>query len=215
MTDTGWLVGAVVGFALLHSLLATGVMKKLAAETWGGNRVAVWYRLVYCLVAVVTTAGVAAVIVRLPDVTYVTLPAWLELPLVLLQAASLLFAAAGFRIFSLTEFLGLAQVGRHLRGEDTPGDVEGLRHQPLQRLGVYGMVRHPMYSGAIAFFLLSPTYTRTWLIVRALAIAYFIVGALVEERRLLKTYGDDYRRYMNEVPRFIPRLRRYSGRKGI
>jgi protein-S-isoprenylcysteine O-methyltransferase Ste14 len=208
MIETGWLIGAVLGFALVHSLLATGALKHLAAEVWGGDRVAVWYRLVYCLVSVVTTIGVAVVIVRVPDVTYVTLPSWLELPLVLLQAASLLFAASGFRIFSLTEFLGLAQVGRRLRGEDPPGDVEGLRHQSLQRLGVYGVVRHPMYTGAMAFFLLSPTYTRTWLIVRALAILYFIVGAIIEERRLLKLYGDDYRRYMNEVPRFIPRLRR-------
>lgn len=208
MHEVSWIIGAVIGFALVHSLLATGIMKSLASGAWGADRVAVWYRFIYCFISVVTTVVVAVVIVKAPDVTYVALPVWLEAPLVLLQAASLLFAAAGFRIFSLTEFLGLAQVGRRLRGEDPPGDVEGLRHQPLQRLGVYGVVRHPMYTGAMAFFLLSPTYTRTWLIVRALAILYFIVGAIIEERRLLKLYGDDYRRYMNEVPRFVPRLRR-------
>ena len=206
MNEVGWLIGAVLGFALLHSLLATGTLKNLTAEAWGGDNVAVWYRLAYCLVSVVTTVGVAAVIVQVPDVTYVTLPSWMALPLVLLQAASLLFAAAGFRAFSFTEFLGLAQVSRHLRGQDISGDAEGVRHQPLQRLGVYGLVRHPMYAGAMAFFIFSPTYTRTWLIVRALAILYFIVGALIEERRLIKQYEDDYRQYMKEVPRFIPRL---------
>jgi protein-S-isoprenylcysteine O-methyltransferase Ste14 len=64
-----------------------------------------------------------------------------------------------------------------------------------------------MYSGAMAFFLLSPTFTRTWLVVRIFAVAYFVVGALIEERRLLSLYGNRYRQYMNEVPRFIPRRR--------
>jgi protein-S-isoprenylcysteine O-methyltransferase Ste14 len=206
MTDTGWIIGAVVGFALVHSLLATGTLKGIAVRMWGGDRVAVWYRFVYSFISVATTAGVAVVIAKTPDITYVTLPAWLEVPLVLLQAASLLFAAAGFRLFSFSEFLGLAQVGRHLRGQDPAGDTEGLRHQSLQRLGVYGLVRHPMYSGAMAFFIFSPTYTRTWIIVRALAILYFAVGALIEEQRLIRQYGDDYRKYMQEVPRFVPRL---------
>jgi len=127
-----------------------------------------------------------------------------------LQGASLVFAAAGFRVFSAGEFLGLAQVRRHLQGRDASGDEEGIRELPLQREGVYGLVRHPMYSGAMAFFFFSPTFTRTWLIVRIFAVAYFIFGALLEERRLLARYGDRYQEYMKEVPRFIPRLR---GRK--
>ena len=207
MGDVGWLVGAVLGFAVVHSVLATGVFKSLVAENWGADRVAVWYRFIYTLVSVVTTVMVAVVVVRTADITYFLLPVWLALPLRLLQAASLLFAAAGFRVFNFSEFLGFAQVARHLRGEGTAGDAEGLRQQSLQRMGVYRRVRHPMYAGMIAFFLFSPTYSRTWIIVRILAVLYFVAGALIEERRLITLYGEQYRQYMREVPRFIPRPR--------
>jgi protein-S-isoprenylcysteine O-methyltransferase Ste14 len=207
MKEIVWLTGALLGFAIVHSLPATGACKRWAVRAWGAKWAATWYRFTYSLVSVASTAAVAAAVWTVPDVTIFSLPAWLKTVLTILQGASLLFAAAGFRVFRAGEFLGLTQVRRHLRGENASGDAEGIRELPLQRRGVYGMVRHPMYSGAIAIFLLSPTFTRTWLVVRIFAVIYFVVGALIEERHLLSLYGDRYRQYMNEVPRFIPRLR--------
>ena len=61
MTEAGWVIGAVLGFALVHSFLATGVMKRLVAEAWGADRVSAWYRFMYCLISVVTTAIIPGV----------------------------------------------------------------------------------------------------------------------------------------------------------
>jgi protein-S-isoprenylcysteine O-methyltransferase Ste14 len=33
---------------------------------------------------------------------------------------------------------------------------------------------------------------------------YFIVGALLEERRLISIFGEEYRKYQQEVSMFIP-----------
>ena len=38
--------------------------------------------------------------------------------------------------------------------------------------------------------------------------AYFIIGSILEERRLLARFGDAYREYQQRVPMLIPRLRR-------
>jgi protein-S-isoprenylcysteine O-methyltransferase Ste14 len=33
---------------------------------------------------------------------------------------------------------------------------------------------------------------------------YIVVGATLEERDLVETFGDDYRRYQREVPMIVP-----------
>jgi protein-S-isoprenylcysteine O-methyltransferase Ste14 len=38
-------------------------------------------------------------------------------------------------------------------------------------------------------------------------ILYFIIGSRFEEKRMIRTIGDDYIRYKEEVPPFIPRFR--------
>ncbi len=76
--------------------------------------------------------------------------------------------------------------------------------------GVYRFCRNPIY---LAMLVLLTGYTmllRTWL---SLAL---LVGALVglrqqvraEEAYLLRTYGEDYRRYARRVGRFLPRMGR-------
>ena len=46
--------------------------------------------------------------------------------------------------------------------------------------------------------------------------AYFYIGTFFEERRLVRTFGEEYRAYQRRVPRFLPRPRlRKKGRPRI
>ncbi len=74
--------------------------------------------------------------------------------------------------------------------------------------GIYGSIRHPRYLEvglsltAIALF---SNYLATYLVVAAyVPVIYLIV--LLEERELRERFGDDYERYCEAVPRFVPRL---------
>ena len=67
--------------------------------------------------------------------------------------------------------------------------------------GVYGLVRHPMYLAGILIFLFEPVVTVNSLSLRVLAVAYFLFGAFIEERRFLHDFGDDYRAFREKVPR--------------
>jgi protein-S-isoprenylcysteine O-methyltransferase Ste14 len=40
--------------------------------------------------------------------------------------------------------------------------------------------------------------------VSLLVDAYFVFGALIEERRNIRRFGEEYRRYMKEVPLLMP-----------
>lgn len=202
----GLLVAVVLtAFAVLHSLPATKRAKGAAARHFGAGPVRRYYRIGYNLVSLALTAVAAWLFLGTPDVTVFSPPPVVTVMLRALQTVSAVFAVLGFGVFRAGEFLGLEQA----LGREDPSperrDLEGVSVLPLQKKGVYGIVRHPMYSGCIGVLLFSPAFTRNWIILRLLAIAYFVFGAIAEDRRLVESYGDEYRRYMREVPRLVPR----------
>ncbi len=79
----------------------------------------------------------------------------------------------------------------------------------LVRHGMYGRVRHPIYAGIflilIGFTMLNPTLPVA--VASAVAIGFFIVMAQLEEIDLMQRLPE-YREYMEEVPRFVPRLKK-------
>ncbi len=78
------------------------------------------------------------------------------------------------------------------------------------RNGVFGLVRHPIYLGEILFFLsflilsLSLAAAAVWIV--AVAFLHFI--AKYEEKLLLTRFGKEYQKYQQEVPMWLPRLRK-------
>ena len=80
------------------------------------------------------------------------------------------------------------------------------REQRVAREGPYSRVRHPQYIG---FFLIMTGFVLQWPTLLTLAMYPIMVWvyarlSIAEERESLKQFGEEYRRYMAEVPRFIP-----------
>ena len=70
--------------------------------------------------------------------------------------------------------------------------------------GMYAIVRHPQYAGGIyaiflTTFLLYPHWLFGLLGVAGIAVIY--MGCIEEDQRLIKKFGDDYKLYMQRVPR--------------
>ncbi|HBN9705057.1 TPA: isoprenylcysteine carboxylmethyltransferase family protein [Pseudomonas aeruginosa] len=75
--------------------------------------------------------------------------------------------------------------------------------------GPYGRIRHPQYVG---FVMIMFSYLLQWptlITIIMFPVLVFMYARLAksEERDSLTQFGDAYRRYMSEVPAFIPRLR--------
>lgn len=80
------------------------------------------------------------------------------------------------------------------------------------RKGVFKIIRHPIYLGAILLYLglIILTLSLASLLVWILIIVFYIFISKYEEKLLIKEFGDDYKQYMNDVPMLIPRLFRKS-----
>jgi len=130
-----------------------------------------------------------------------------DLQVVRIPGVILLLASTGFWI---PPFVLLS---RH--GAPEPG--KGFTHTTrVVRTRLYGVVRHPQYLGyclLVAGFVLTGL-NPTSVTAGTVAIGCFYLAARAEERFLVAQIGEDYVRYMSEVPRFDPirgSLRRWLG----
>ena len=80
----------------------------------------------------------------------------------------------------------------------------------LVKEGPYAIVRNPLYIGNILVVIgLAILSELAWAI--PFVFVYFFtlyhLVAVYEEKKLLDRWGDEYRVYMNEVPRWIPKFK--------
>ncbi|RJQ39873.1 MAG: isoprenylcysteine carboxylmethyltransferase family protein [Nitrospiraceae bacterium] len=203
---TGRVILVFLSFAFIHSLCVTSFIKSQTQRLLGETFVKVFYRFVYTCFSVITAAIAAHLINMIPDIYLLTGPAWFRWIMHSIQISGLIFGILSFKVINSHEFLGIAQVWRYMTKKEIKGDVEGITQARLVKTGVYGIVRHPLYLAGIIIFTFEPNITRNWLTVSILADIYFIFGAFMEEKRLIKIFGDEYIEYMKQVPRFLPRI---------
>ena len=78
------------------------------------------------------------------------------------------------------------------------------------RTGVFSLVRHPIYLGSILLYLgfiilsMSVIAFGIWIII----IIFYVYISRYEENILIDKLGKEYEQYMQDVPMFIPKIRR-------
>ncbi|NIG56352.1 isoprenylcysteine carboxylmethyltransferase family protein [Chitinophaga sp. Cy-1792] len=99
-------------------------------------------------------------------------------------------------------FAAVAQLGKYFTVMVTIR--EG--HQ-VKKDGMYRLVRHPSYSASLLSFIGFGISTNSWYSFFAVVIPVFFVFIYrirIEERALLKQFGQEYADYMQHTKRFIP-----------
>ena len=84
-----------------------------------------------------------------------------------------------------------------------------VREKPIViRNGVFSFVRHPIYLGAILFYLslLAVFFSTVALFVWVVIILFYIYLCKHEEKLLIEKFGSDYEQYKLETPMLLPRL---------
>lgn len=97
-------------------------------------------------------------------------------------------------------------------GEGTPAPWDPPKKLVIS--GPYRYVRNPMISGIILILLGEAILFNSWPLL--LWTIFFLAGNMlyiprIEEKGLLRRFGEPYTVYMHSVPRWIPRFRHWDG----
>jgi protein-S-isoprenylcysteine O-methyltransferase Ste14 len=192
----------LVGFAVLHSFLASLRAKNMARDLFG-PRVDPWYSVFFSGVAIITIVPLAAMLILSPGRLLYVLPSpWIWFVFL----AQLLVGIGSLRAFldAPHRFLIRAQ----LSGPHGPDRL------PLGIKGIYCWIRDPFLLSGLLLIWLTPFMTQNLLLVYAITTIYLFIGSFHWESRLVAQFGEAYLAYQNRVPRLLPQLsKRWEGCK--
>jgi protein-S-isoprenylcysteine O-methyltransferase Ste14 len=180
-------------FAIQHSVMAREGFKR------------VWTRVIPKSIERSTYVLIASLVLLLVFWQWrpITTPVWTVtnpagvavLNIVFWFGWALLFASS-FMI-SHFELFGLTQVIARLRRKELPAPRF---HTPM----LYQHVRHPLYLGFLLAFWSTPSMTVGHLVFALGCTGYILIAIQFEERDLIRLFGDQYRRYREQVGMLLP-----------
>ena len=96
------------------------------------------------------------------------------------------------------DLMGVRQVRAYRDGRE----VEPI---DFQTPSLYRYIRHPIMTGFLVAFWVTPLMTVGHLVFAAGMTAVILIGVTLEARDMVTAFGDRYRRYQSAVPMFVPR----------
>jgi protein-S-isoprenylcysteine O-methyltransferase Ste14 len=130
-------------------------------------------------------------------------PLFLFEPIPILQGIALFFMGVGltlmllsFKNYSAKEFVGIQQWRQQTFNQALS--------ETLNTSGLNQYVRHPLYTASFLFlwaYLLYQPHCANMLFV-ALSSLYLVAGTYLEEQKLIKQFGQEYKDYQEKVGRF-------------
>ncbi len=189
---------AWAAFAIFHSLTVSERYERIANRALGERACAAYHRLIFTAYSSVAFLVLIRYLHKVPDAPLYRLGGPVRILFHAVQACGI--ALLIWTPWDLLEFIGIRQWMRDRKGVTTePG-----RNDRLFTGKGYGVVRHPLYLGISVILAFHPVQTRNSFLSAVVVVLYFYVGTFFEERRMVRKFGEEYRRYQRRVPRFLP-----------
>jgi len=194
--ETFYIILASVVWGIVHSWLAS-LEAKGTAERIFGPGVNRWYRFAYNAFSVLTFVPILLMMVLLPNRSLYAIPQpWSDI-FYGLQFIAVVLLVVGVLQTDTLSFIGVRQLVQ------SPDSIPAR----LVTSGLYGWVRHPLYSAGLLFLWASPQVSLNQFVAYTTLSIYLLIGAYFEERKLLREYGQAYAEYKARTPMLIPFLR--------
>lgn len=178
-------------FGLMHSLMAAPWCKRFLESLLGGS--SRYYRLLYSVFAFLSLGAVLVFQFSIKSYYLASFP-------LLKYLVGLGVGIPGVVVMLICirkYFFNLSGVKAFFETDESP---------ILESGGIHAYVRHPLYLGTLAtlwsVFLFFPLLSN---LLACLAITvYTLIGIRLEERKLLKVFGQQYAAYRRRTPMLIP-----------
>jgi len=185
-----WMMWCFFHSALI-SMRVTGYLKQRLGERFR------YYRLAYNGFALITLIPVVLYGYNVQGEPLFSWEGWWRVAQALVLAASVFLFLAGGRHYDGLSFLGL----RQLRDRSS---CMGLTETcGLNTRGILGVLRHPWYAGGMMIVWARDLGVAA-IITNLIITGYFVVGTLLEERKLSIEFADAYKEYQQRVSMFFP-----------
>lgn len=178
-------------YCIIHSLLANNTFKNFFSKYFKAGLTT--YRLLYNIIALFWLVGLIYY--------HVTINSKL-----LFQANVYTNVLAGVAVLAGAGIMGTCILKYF---NQLSGLQDQVKTEKLQTHGLHQFVRHPLYFGTFVFLigllLFFPLLKN--LLAVLIIITYTLAGTLLEEKKLIIQFGEDYIIYKKKVPMIFPRFK--------
>ncbi len=186
-----WIIWCTLHSTMI-SLTVTNYLEHLLGQAYR------FYRLFFNAVAVLTLLPVYLYGQGTDSPLCLIAQGPLQTVRIILLLTSLLLFVMGARMYDLKHFTGLRQIRQN--PFSSSGDTI-----PFKTRGILTVTRHPWYLGGIfLIWTYQARMTMADVMVNAILSFYFVVGAMLEDRKLKKTMKGTYDQYAATVSMLFP-----------
>lgn len=199
MTGNDYLLLSLVwiGWCALHSFMIARFILE-ACETKLHN-LCKYHRLVYNIISIITFVAAGLYTQGLPGTVVFEFSGIPDLVRICILIGAVLLFIGGVLAYDMFYFSGIRQIfsdSTH-RALTSTGEFKAD--------GLLRITRHPWYlAGICLVWSSSATISDVDLIAKIIFTLYFLVGTVLEERKLVWQFGDQYKQYQKEVSMLFP-----------
>lgn len=138
-------------------------------------------------------------------VAYLVRPEWMAWSTIRIPVPARWAGAVLLLVGAILMICGLVSLGRNFAFAVVPK-----KNSTLVTTGLYGWVRHPLYTAFLVEAVGISLLMANWFVAATAGslLTLLVYRTRQEEDELIERFGDEYRTYMANTGRFIPRLRR-------
>ncbi|MBW2483529.1 MAG: isoprenylcysteine carboxylmethyltransferase family protein [Deltaproteobacteria bacterium] len=182
-------------WCVLHSAMisisVTEYFKKLLGSDYR------FYRVFFNLIAILTLLPVAIFAYSVQTQAIFEWNGYKRIGQVLILGLAVWFFLRGGRHYDIRQVIGIKQI------KEGSADIAITAAGDLDTSGVLEMIRHPWYL-ATMLLIWGRQMDVAAMIVNVILTAYLIVGTYLEEKKLVREFGEKYRNYQKKVSMLLP-----------
>jgi len=182
-------------WCVLHSAMisisVTEYFKKLLGSDYR------FYRVFFNLIAILTLLPVAIFAYSVQTQAIFEWNGYKRIGQVLILGLAVWFFLRGGRHYDIHQVIGIKQI------KEGSADIAITAAGDLDTSGVLEMTRHPWYL-ATMLLIWGRQMDVAAMIVNVILTAYLIVGTYLEEKKLVREFGEKYRNYQKKVSMLLP-----------